>query len=1288
METTAPKPPAIVRGPRSVAPTDRDAELRRRLRKLDQVRFGGVHGIPQAGATSVGRRTFSRNLNECIRPVGGASSNVVTAPVPEQSSGVLSVHAPPSSRSVLAVLTKQRLVDVARQIDLQVSSSGTKDAIVETLATSGALRFGDLLQRLGRDELRAACRVHGLPDASRSRPELMAQLLQAHGAADSVPPAPFFSARGPRRDVPLKNDIVRCRHRQWLVEDVFPSVEPEHATLVRLVCLDDDNQGRPLDVLWELELGASILQPEAHGLGTVAGIDPPSHFAAYLHALKWNAVTATDPKLFQAPFRAGIALMAHQLTPLRKALLLPRANLFIADDVGLGKTIEAGLVLQELLLRQRVEFVLIVCPPSVALQWRDEMAVRFGLPFEIYNRAFVGRRRQERGFGVNPWSTHSRFIVSYQTLRRPEHRDPLLQHLGDRARKSMLILDEAHTAAPAGTNKFIALDSRITNVIRDVTPRFENRLFLSATPHNGHSNSFSALLEMLDPNRFTRGVEVSPAAREAVMVRRLKEDLRVAVRAEFPRRDVIRVALTRTNILSEPKQEAWIAQYQRVGHAPGQARMLDDVGKPSAPVELTLASMLAEYTELMRPERGTGRLVFVNLQKRLLSSMAAFHRTLQLHAERVLGGTARVQLDLASGSPNDGHDEDDEYGESDDAIEAAQDVDVLASSARVETPAGRARALLDDMQRLSLAHHAGPDAKALALIEWIREHQCAGAHVGGPIRPSKAAKAWTDTRVIVFTEYGDTKRWLSALLARAIEGTDRADARIMEFHGGMSDDRRAEVQNAFNGDPAEHPVRILLATDAAREGVNLQGFCADLFHFDIPWNPARIEQRNGRIDRTLQQAPEVRCHYFVYPARGEDVVLDAVVAKVEVIRKELGSLGSVVMERFDRVLTRGIDAGTKADLDAAEEAGGMRETARDELEVERADLDKLKKEIDDCGKILTSSAAVLNFDPPLLRDALDVGFSLAGIGSGLKRVADGDDAWTLPTLPPSWDLTLDSIRPPRAPDEPPWEWRKKPLPAVTFTPPKKISDRRVHLHLSHPLVQRVMSRFRAQGFSAHDLSRVTVVRSRHDHTVRVIAFGRLSLFGRGASRLHDQLIPIAAPWFEAGGEGHLVPDANSAADRAAVAQLEQLLAESPTLDAVNAATRERLRASAEHDFKTLWQHVEHEAEDVTHRAEEMLKRRGREESAALKKILETQRAGIVKRLGARAQVEISFDGEERDKRDAKKQLLDEMNYLEGRVKTIEKDIESEPAQIEALYEMRRRRLEPVGLVYIWPETRG
>ena len=325
-----------------------------------------------------------------------------------------STVAAPSTRTVLQALSKTRLLELARIFSVAVPTSATKEAQAEALAASGTIRFRELLGALGRDELKAACRSHGLDDAGRARPLLASRLLQAHGATESAPPKSIFTANRIPRYAPRPGDIVQVRHRQWLVEDVVAPPAEGHATLVKLVCLDDDNQGRPLEVLWELELGAKVHQPEAHGLGDAARVDPPRHFAAYLHALKWNCVTATDAKLFQSPFRAGIKLMDHQLTPLQKALSLPRANVFIADDVGLGKTIEAGLIAQELLLRQRVEFMLVVCPASVCLQWREEMEKRFGLHFEVMNRAFIGRRRQERGFGVNPWSTHTRFIVSHR----------------------------------------------------------------------------------------------------------------------------------------------------------------------------------------------------------------------------------------------------------------------------------------------------------------------------------------------------------------------------------------------------------------------------------------------------------------------------------------------------------------------------------------------------------------------------------------------------------------------------------------------------------------------------------------------------------------------------------------------------------------------------------------------------------------------------------------------------------------------------------------------------------
>jgi hypothetical protein len=972
-------------------------------------------------------------------------------------------------------------------------------------------------------------------------------------------------------------------------------------------------------------------------------MDPPRHFAAYLHALKWNSVTATDAKLFQSPFRAGIKLMNHQLTPLQKALSLPRANVFIADDVGLGKTIEAGLIAQELLLRQRIEFILIVCPASVCLQWRDEMQKKFGLHFEVMNRAFIGRRRQERGFGVNPWGTHTRFIVSHPILRRPEYRDPLLSHIGGRATKSLLILDEAHVAAPAGANRY-AVDSKITDVVRDIAPRFENRLFLSATPHNGHSNSFSALLELLDPQRFTRGVPVRGRAQlEPVMVRRLKEDLRQLGVEQFPKR------------ILEPHT----------------------VGTATSP-ELVLGTKLAEYTALMKPERGQGALVFINLQKRLLSSVEAFFRTLQAHHRAVAEGRAKTAVQLSLG-------DDDEYGVDDDAIDEADEAAVEAES-RFISPSAQAKTLLDDMLGLARRERGAADAKVQALIAWIREHQCAAVAVGGADpKASRSERQWSEKRVLVFTEYGDTKRYLKNLLATAIDGTDSADSRIMEFHGGMSDEQREEVQRAFNSPPAAHGVRILIATDAAREGVNLQGHCADLFHFDVPWNPARIEQRNGRVDRTLQPAKEVHCHYFLYPDRPEDIVVKKLVEKVETIQRELGSISSVLLDRLGEVMSTGIDASTASKLDAAENAGALKQTAVDELEARERDLARTRDQIEAAGEILERSKRVMEFDPALLRDAVDVGLELSGATKlvPVKDGAAGVEAWTVPSLPEAWQNTLDTLRPARGRNEPFWEFRKKaPLPVV-FRPPPRMNSELAHLHLQHPVVQRVLGRFLSQGYSAHDLSRVTVVRTRHDSLVRVIAFGRLSLFGPRATRLHDQLISVGARYLE-GKEAELKPFADDA-DRKAVELLEQVLAEAPSLEAVSETVQSKLIAKAPAVFSTLWRAIHDEADAAAHEAERKLTQRGTEEAEALRNILKAQRESIESEVARRAQ--LTFDDLRLDKRE-EEQWRKEKEHMGDRLRAIQGELEREPGQIAALYEVSLRRLEPVGLVFLWPETRG
>ena len=220
--------------------------------------------------------------------------------------------------------------------------------------------------------------------------------------------------------MPLQaGQIVHVRSRQYLVEEVVSPQPPREAddTLVRLSCLEDDALGERLEVLWEREVGARALGDSSWEAIASRGFDDPKLFSAYLHTLRWNCVTSTNPRLFQAPYRAGIEVKAYQLEPLRKALQMPRVGLFIADDVGLGKTIEAGLILRELLMRQKVRRVVIACPPSVVRQWQEEMEQRFGLTFVIFDRDYVAACRRERGYGVNPWTTHTRFIISHPLLR-------------------------------------------------------------------------------------------------------------------------------------------------------------------------------------------------------------------------------------------------------------------------------------------------------------------------------------------------------------------------------------------------------------------------------------------------------------------------------------------------------------------------------------------------------------------------------------------------------------------------------------------------------------------------------------------------------------------------------------------------------------------------------------------------------------------------------------------------------------------------------------------------------
>lgn len=1081
---------------------------------------------------------------------------------------------------------------------------------------------------------------------------------------------------------PTLGQTVRIRTRTYVVEAVEDDPLVPDLTIVRGACLDDDAQGEPIEVVWRLELDTEILDREAWKSLGDKGFDEPRFFSAYLHTLRWNCVTATDPNLFQAPFRAGIRLDAYQLEPLRKALRLPRVNLFIADDVGLGKTIEAGLIASELLLRRRVREIVVACPPSMLYQWKDELETRFGLTFEILDRAYVERIRRERGYSVNPWTTFPRFLVSHRLLIDETYAAPLRDWLDQRRSGSLFIFDEAHHAAPAGGSRY-AIDSRFTRAIRDLAPRFEHRLFLSATPHNGHSNSFSALLEILDPHRFTRGVKVLKSRLDEAMVRRLKEDIR-AIGGGFPKRHVVQIDLDDLPPeIPELRLSQWLEDYR--------------------------AAREQRYADAGRRQQAEAALLVSGLQQRLLSSIEAFARTLRVHRrtmERIWAGEAKVPPPAASVRAafdrlTETPDADDERSQQDEdeqasADESAIETATLAAAAdEARSNRDAERALLDAMTDIAEAARGQPDARVRYLIDWIREHQCPGARLSG--QPSPAPDApWTDLRLLIFTEYEDTKRYLVGLLRAAIAGTPLAEQRIEVFHGPTPPEKREAIKRAFNQPPNEHPIRILVATDAAREGLNLQAHCWNLFHFDVPWNPARLEQRNGRIDRKFQPNPEVYCHYFVYRQRPEDRVLQALVRKTETIGRELGSLSPVISSRLTGVLKPGIrrrDAERIArDIETAGPDADRQATIDEELEATRERQDVLRKQIDSLRTRINDARKWIGLDMAAFRDALSCSLELLGAEplQATETPPQTPQRWTFPNLEarrgadPAWSGTLDTLRALPEDGVRGFDWRRtSPIRPVVFSAPEGIDDDVVQLHLEHRVVQRLLGRFTAQGFVHHDLSRACLAHS-EDAVPRVVLIGRLALYGRGAVRLHEELIPVAARWIEPERRGskRLAPYARDTEARTLELLEKALLPNPNAAGQVSAVVRERLLGSISRDIEELLPFLEQRGRIARDEAEKRLLNRGQVESDNLTNILDDQRRRVAEALGKPIQMSLDLG----DRPEEIRQAESNRRYWERWLDTVDEERRREPARIREFYTPTSDRLEPIGVAYLWPVT--
>lgn len=683
--------------------------------------------------------------------------------------------------------------------------------------------------------------------------------------------------------VPRIGMLATVRNRRGIVSAVEPFDGPDGR--LHLVSVEYTDADAPAEdqLLWEREPAASLLEPIALPDPSSQPPMPPREFDALVRATRWTALSPfVDPDgpegmltrfPIAAPFHGAIQVDDFQLVPLLKALRMPRVSLLIADDVGLGKTIEAGLILQELILRRRVRRVLIVCPASLRGQWYQEMRDKFSLVFDEVDRDSTHALRKRLGLDANPWRTFPRIVTSYHYLKQADVLEEFLS--ASRAREDsphlpwdLLIVDEAHNLTPGPFGD----ESDLAKMLGFLAPYFEHRLFLTATPHNGHTRSFTGLLEKLDPVRFSQSDNMSAVERERaeqVVIRRLKSEINA--RTNPPRfcdrsTKEISVSLSR-------QEQALSAAF--------------------AGFRTKVRSLVAQSR---RGEQLAGSFAVEVLGKRLLSSPVAFADSWHRYQAGLTADEAADASEVRSAErANREETADDREAESRRA-HAAQTV-----GAWLKPMADRLR---DESAAIDTALHAlkigeaglppdarkpRHDARLTALTDWIDANLRAGK------------KFRDDERLIIFTEYKTTLDFLEARLRERYP----EDERILVLYGGIHESERDPIKAAFN-DP-DDPVRILLATDAAAEGLNLQQTARYLLHFDVPWNPSRIEQRNGRLDRHGQDR-DVVAHHFTSDDDADLRFLSYLVGKVDTIREDLGSVGEVFDAAFQRRFVGGEDA--------------------------------------------------------------------------------------------------------------------------------------------------------------------------------------------------------------------------------------------------------------------------------------------------------------------------------------------------------------------------------------------
>jgi hypothetical protein len=430
----------------------------------------------------------------------------------------------------------------------------------------------------------------------------------------------------------------------------------------------------------------------------------------------------------------------------------------------------------------------------------------------------------------------------------------------------------------------------------------------------------------------------------------------------------------------------------------------------------------------------------------------------------------------------------------------------------------------------------------------------------------------------------------------------------------------------------------------------------------------------------------------VYRQRPEDRILAALVRKTDTIKKELGSLSQVIEGKLaDTLVKQGIRRTLldklEQEIDSASLDPATLAVVEEELDAARDRQKTLREQIDTLRNRLNDSRKWVGLQEEDFRQALSCALELLG-GGALQPLAEQPHAYALPELHEQatdarWAETLDSLRPPRERGQKLWEWRKEaPLRPLVFADPGTMTDDVVHLHLEHPLVRRLLGRFTAQGFVLDDISRGCFVQTT-DALPRVILLGRLCLYGLGAARLHEEIVAVTARWIDPAQRKEPLKPYAREAEANTLQLLDAALRQSQ--QPANDVVLQRLQASASRDVEELRPHLEERGTAIVADAMQKLAKRGNDEAKAMREILEAQKKRIndeIKKNRKDTQGQGLLDWFEEER----KQLEADIIHWGKRLSDIDAELESEPARIRETYTVKAQRIEPVGIVYLWPIT--